>query len=1141
MTVSNTLPLFDSPGAPQGLIPGQFRLSQIQVYNWGTFDGLHTVPIARAGHLITGPSGSGKSTLIDAVSTILVPQTQRRFNAAADSGGSSGRSLITYCRGAWRREHAADADELTQSFLRTGPTWSGVALTFSTGTHPEAETITAVRLMYLSANAHTASDIVDLYMLLPREFSLAEASDIARNGLNIAHSKKHFPEASAVQRNHPAFIDALRKKLGIINRTALELLHKTQSTKTLGDLNHLMRTFMLPEPATFALAEKAVEQFADLESCYQSVENARRQIACLVPLRDAHRALEKIQAQISEIVADQQGLGWYVATKQLDFARAERDTARADAAAARARWESVDEELTHLRTEHEGVHTAIHGVENAGIVQARTALENQQKHLHHIETAAHQFATLAALIPASIPSTSEEFVNLRLQLEDHIAELDTQLEHLRAGHESAVVDVSDIDRKVKADVAELGSIKQFGSAMDPSLLKARELIAQAVGIEASQLPFVADCIHMADGETDWQPVAERVMHGFARQMLVPDEHYRDVTAIINATHLGTKLTYVRFTDSLAATPIGTFGPNTLGTTITVRSEGRFARFHDWIQSQLSGSFDYLCAEDVEELEKAHRAVTRDGLVKYNAHRHVKDDRYAITERRRWVLSGNVDEKIEELTASLKALREALDKAVRRRNDLAKRIDDTKNSQTTVRRLLETEDFAAIDVSRARAEVDNTQAWLDKLVDDNTDLRELQERDALLTARIAETDKQRSAIRETIGTHNSRAMAAEKQVARLESHCADLTPASEDVIARLEKAIAQHTHSARQDNLERLRDLVADELASRRRSLDHTAQGHESTAQNAMSFYVAQWPSRSGDLRPEPAYRGDFLQELERLEGDDLPRFAEQFRTMQQEQAQRNLGQIRNQIQRATREIRTSVETINESLRAVEFYPGTHLTIEVREAQPSVAKDFVNKLSQALDGILLEQTLESAEERFAVQREIIGLLRVSDDNPPRQRQLRLDTRLHVKFLGVEISSDGTKGAVYDSAEGLSGGQAQKLSSFCLAAALRYQLTGQGSSPAQMKAATVEHNDTVYPMYGTIILDEAFDRADSQFTRAAMDAFRQFGFHMILATPEKLLQTVQDYIGGVLMVQCEDRKHSRTSQLLIEVEPDDPKEK
>ena len=71
----------------------------------------------------------------------------------------------------------------------------------------------------------------------------------------------------------------------------------------------------------------------------------------------------------------------------------------------------------------------------------------------------------------------------------------------------------------------------------------------------------------------------------------------------------------------------------------------------------------------------------------------------------------------------------------------------------------------------------------------------------------------------------------------------------------------------------------------------------------------------------------------------------------------------------------------------------------------------------------------------------------------------------------------------------------------------------------------------------MLDEAFDRADTEFTRAAMGAFRQFGFHMILATPEKLLQTVQDYIGGVLMVECPDRKRSRTSSLTIEEDPNE----
>ena len=54
---------------------------------------------------------------------------------------------------------------------------------------------------------------------------------------------------------------------------------------------------------------------------------------------------------------------------------------------------------------------------------------------------------------------------------------------------------------------------------------------------------------------------------------------------------------------------------------------------------------------------------------------------------------------------------------------------------------------------------------------------------------------------------------------------------------------------------------------------------------------------------------------------------------------------------------------------------------------------------------------------------------------------------------------------------------------------------------------------------------------------MEAFNKFGFHMILATPEKLLQTVQDYIGGVLMVNSPDRKYAHTSSLAFEEDADE----
>ncbi|MBD4207165.1 hypothetical protein GUH47_14415, partial [Xanthomonas citri pv. citri] len=83
------------------------------------------------------------------------------------------------------------------------------------------------------------------------------------------------------------------------------------------------------------------------------------------------------------------------------------------------------------------------------------------------------------------------------------------------------------------------------------------------------------------------------------------------------------------------------------------------------------------------------------------------------------------------------------------------------------------------------------------------------------------------------------------------------------------------------------------------------------------------------------------------------------------------------------------------------------------------------------------------------------------------------------------------ATYDSGAAMSGGQQQKLVVFCLAAALRYQL----AAPEDPR-----------PRYGTVILDEAFDKADARYTRMAMDVFVEFGFQMVLATPQKLLQTI-----------------------------------
>jgi uncharacterized protein YPO0396 len=114
------------------------------------------------------------------------------------------------------------------------------------------------------------------------------------------------------------------------------------------------------------------------------------------------------------------------------------------------------------------------------------------------------------------------------------------------------------------------------------------------------------------------------------------------------------------------------------------------------------------------------------------------------------------------------------------------------------------------------------------------------------------------------------------------------------------------------------------------------------------------------------------------------------------------------------------------------------------------------------------------------------------------------------MAREIDDEtGAEVEAYRSGAGKSGGQRQKLASTCLAAALRYQLSGA---------------DDGVPSFATVVLDEAFDKADADFTRTAMNIFKRFGFQMIVATPMKSVMTLEPFIGGACVVHNADRRAS-----------------
>ena len=156
----------------------------------------------------------------------------------------------------------------------------------------------------------------------------------------------------------------------------------------------------------------------------------------------------------------------------------------------------------------------------------------------------------------------------------------------------------------------------------------------------------------------------------------------------------------------------------------------------------------------------------------------------------------------------------------------------------------------------------------------------------------------------------------------------------------------------------------------------------------------------------------------------------------------------------------------------------------------------------------------AEARFLALKVLVKRLASQDANEQRWRALVLDVRQHIDFIARERDGAGLEVEVYRSGAGKSGGQRQKLAATCLAAALRYQLGGV---------------DGAFPTYSTVVLDEAFDKADPKFTALAMNIFVQFGFQMIVATPMRSVMALEPFIGGATYVSIKDRKHSQTFEI------------
>lgn len=1086
----------------------QFLMTRFQLFNWGTFSGLHDIAIAPEGHLFIGGSGSGKSTLLDAMSVLLTPG-HINFNAAAREGErKSDRTILSYMRGAWTTQQNAEGRSVLQ-YLRNKSTWTAIALTYKSA----ARTVTLLFVAFIRGNSNDDDRVTRRYYVVPHEMDLSELSDFSARNYDWSFIGKKLPQAKHYPRFSP-YCEAFRKVFGIEEETVFKLLHKAQSARNLGDLNEFLRKFMLDVPKTFDVADTLVKQFTELYSAHESVVKARNQVEVLSVAKKHHDLLKIAQEQSAQLDA----LHAYMPTWMLGQRQTLLNTVLPQMHQKEHDARACYDEQTRLRDENrKQIDDLNRRYSQSGgdrLLQLKTQWEQADQALSVANRMRGRMKDALEPLAFSLPDTHEAFLQLQNQLKDYRDNCQEELRLSKETRQSHFLRKSQLSDEFQSLVTEIKAMESSSSNIPSHLLALRQDMARSLNLSEEQLPFAGELLEVKEGEEDWQGAVERVLHNFATSILVDDRHYQAFAGMVNSRHLGARLVFHR-----VKSPVE-MSVDTLENSLFSKLKIKEGTWQSWLERELIERFDYVCVDSVQALTHHRRAMTIEGQIKHNQTRHEKDDRSSIKDRSRWVLGFSNEEKLELFKKeahqlSLKIAEE--DKTIRNCDDHENRIIG-QSQQASVALSF---DWENLDVATLTLRSRNYEKSYNETLKNANNLKAIEDRLKELTEKQSELDlKIQNSYSSWTGLKTEReGYELDLQNTSEALEVAQIAPdLEEELVIRLNTG----KHALSLKNLPQMQEKMISLILTEQNQKLRTIADETTKTTRQFSEFATRWPDATMHLDDTLASASEYFEKLDDLIKEGLPNYEQKFKDLLTNEVGQNLADLYREIDDERAMIKERLIEVNRSLREVAFNRignnQSHLRIAIADKKLPEVHEF-NQLKNQILAMSAQTNVKAlsaqeAERYFKLIDTLVQKFNVSgkDLAAQRWRERVLDVRQHMDFYGEEYEK-GESGEkvieIYESAAGKSGGQRQKLTVTCLAAALRYQLGGEVAD---------------YPRYAAVILDEAFDKADSEFTDIALNIFKDFRFQMIIATPEKSVMTLDPYVGGTTFVSCKDRNAS-----------------
>ncbi|MFD2028381.1 ATP-binding protein [Promicromonospora aerolata] len=1092
-----------------------YRLQRIEVYNWGTFH-KHVWPLSPAGQtsLLTGDIGSGKSTLVDAVTTLLLPANRIAYNKAAGAD-SKERTLRSYVLGHYKSERNETTGASRPVGLRDHTSYSVILGVFGNAGFDETVTIAQV------FHQRDRTGQPDRFFVTAQA-DLSVDPDFSGFGADLKALRSRLRAAGAqIDNGFPDYSRRVRRLLGIRSEQAMELFHQTVSMKSVGNLNEFVRGHMLEPADAASRVSGIVDHFENLTKAHEAVRRATDQLAALDPLIDLCDRFDDTVERLQSHVGQRDAVAPYLAERAMSILAATLDQDRTTLAAREGEQRDLERDRQSLAPQRDRL---VGERQNAGgnrLGVLEEAIPKAERTLQDRTDRRRTYSLLLDQAGLDDVASSSEFTIRAADVAARRAGLQGERDRIDADRLPLLERRSEINRTGSALLQEISGLESRRNNLPGRLVELRKRLCVELGLDEADVPFAGELVDVRDEHTKWRGAAERVLRGFAQNLLVPQRLYDDVTGWVNAHHLGTRLVYLRVPERRVPSRPADRGPGLRLYDVLEVEDGRFAGY---LTAELAYRADHRCVDDVGQLRREDRAVTREGLVR-DRDRHEKDDRTRADDPRTWVLGRGSEQKIAALTAEATALQEELNGVNDQLGALEGRRDDLDASAAALAGLAQYPTWREINVAGASDELTALTGERDRLVAGSSRLTEIDRQLGELAEQERTFAEQIGALGEAIGGLKGGIGAAERRLGRERSII--------DALDETALAGARDCYPLLEERLGRKVPATVEECDATAATLPRAINGAVDEAQRQRNAYVTniqqqmaevrrRWPEATTEMDASVAAIGEYRSLRDRVRRDDLPRFEAEFKHQLNTNAVRELTQFFSWLRRQAEQIGDRVERINDALSAIDYSPGRIVRLVAEPTPNQEIKQFRFDLRAATTNVLSPDDAYT-EQRFEEVRRIIERFRGRENHADSDKAWTrrvTDVRNWFTFAASEQDREtGDEHEHYTDSDGKSGGQKEKLAYTILAASLAYQFGLEWGAEASRD-------------FRFAVIDEAFGRGSDASTRYALGLFAKLGLQLLIVTPLQKVHVIEPYVHSIGFVDNPTGASSRVHTLTIE---------